>query len=95
MSVAPIAILTGDQLRDMLAEAAELGARRALTLTADATAMLSLVQAARRARRRRADVLAALRSGKLPGAFDSDRGSRGCWRIRAGDVDAWASKADR
>ncbi len=72
----------------------ELSALRALPALVEhleaakaSTSLLPLTVAARRVRRRTADVAAAIASGALP----AKRSGR-TWRILASDADAWAVK---
>jgi hypothetical protein len=54
---------------------------------ASASSILSLREAARRAKRRTGEVSAALKCGALP----ATRNGRN-WRVRASDLDLWAQK---
>ncbi len=86
----PVALVTvtADELRALVHEAV------ALALAADRSKVpalgesLSLTQAARRVKRRTADVAAALNAGELKGRLDGRR-----WRIRAADLATWADGA--
>lgn len=79
-----VAVLTQEQLANLLEQAAERGAERALAR--GGPAILSTADAAQRAHRAEKTVLGWIRSGSLPA---KKRGRS--WAIRREDLDAYLS----
>ena len=72
-------------LRKLMVEAATEAVEKRERRERDQAATLSLIGAARRAKRRTADVAAALTSGALPGVKEGR-----LWKVRADLLDTWA-----
>ena len=89
-------VISDDELSEIVRNAVISGVKlyRDSVARDDAESLLpiSANRAAKMARRRRSDVLAACRSGSLPATQTaSGRGGRPEWRVRPADVLAWAA----